>query len=307
MSKPLVRSILGAVALTGLLATSLPASAAYDGLVVFGDSLSDTGRVFAASGFPPAPYWQGRFSNGPVAVEYLATGLGLGSGQVLNLAVGGARTGWDGSAGANTGMSAQLAGFQLLTGGLADASSLYFVWGGANDLRNGVSIDTAVGNLKTIVGTLYGMGAREFLLPNLPDLGLTPEARANGAMGMALATGASELFNAKLASAYGELAAAWSDEHFHFFDAMASQRAITSGSPANGFTDVSSNCLTVGLACTPDSFLYWDNIHPTAAAHEILGGQMLAAAVPEPATLLTMGLGVLALLGLSARRGVSRG
>ena len=59
-------------------------------LIVYGDSLSDNGNLFAAVGFLPAPYASGRFSNGPVAVEYLATMFGV---PLVNFAYGGATTG----------------------------------------------------------------------------------------------------------------------------------------------------------------------------------------------------------------------
>ena len=50
--------------------------AAFSGIVVFGDSLSDTGNFFLASGGAVAgpPYFEGRFSDGPVWVEVLAEG-----------------------------------------------------------------------------------------------------------------------------------------------------------------------------------------------------------------------------------------
>lgn len=74
--------------LTGVFIASLSsplAEAAYVSLYAFGDSLSDSGNMYNAiwsmSGgtveVPPPPYHQGRASNGPVAVEYLATNLGL--------------------------------------------------------------------------------------------------------------------------------------------------------------------------------------------------------------------------------------
>src|SRR6478736_5079425 len=61
----------------------------FNNLVVFGDSLSDVGNI-AAQPFinTPGPYyWNGRFSNGPVYAETLATGLGLPA--LANSAAGG--------------------------------------------------------------------------------------------------------------------------------------------------------------------------------------------------------------------------
>jgi phospholipase/lecithinase/hemolysin len=62
-------AVAGAVIALGSIGT-LPVKAAtlgFDGLYVFGDSLSDTGNVYAATQnqFPPLPYAPGRFTNGP--------------------------------------------------------------------------------------------------------------------------------------------------------------------------------------------------------------------------------------------------
>ena len=46
-------------------------------LVVLGDSLSDNGNLYKLIGIPPAPYWQGRSSNGPTYAEQLASMLGM--------------------------------------------------------------------------------------------------------------------------------------------------------------------------------------------------------------------------------------
>src|SRR6476619_7996434 len=55
------------------------AAGPFNNLVVFGDSLSDIGNIAQAPFInTPGPYyWNGRFSNGPVYAETLATGLGL--------------------------------------------------------------------------------------------------------------------------------------------------------------------------------------------------------------------------------------
>ena len=45
----------------------------FNGLTIFGDSLSDPGNLLALKGFfPPFPYSEGRFSNGDIWVDYLA-------------------------------------------------------------------------------------------------------------------------------------------------------------------------------------------------------------------------------------------
>lgn len=65
-----------------------------ESLFVFGDSLSDTGNFYGATQQPQSPpYFTGRFSNGPVAVEGLAQQLGFTI--AANYAWGGARTGRD--------------------------------------------------------------------------------------------------------------------------------------------------------------------------------------------------------------------
>ena len=83
-----------------VIAISPARSQNFDNVISFGDSLSDTGNVFAFIGEPPPPYFQGRFSNGPVWTELLAGGAGSmnspfqGTGVTgnVNLAFGGART-----------------------------------------------------------------------------------------------------------------------------------------------------------------------------------------------------------------------
>ena len=44
-------------------------------LVVFGDSLSDNGNTFSTAGLPKAPYYNGRWTNGPNWVDYFLNSL----------------------------------------------------------------------------------------------------------------------------------------------------------------------------------------------------------------------------------------
>lgn len=112
--------------------------------MVFGDSLSDAGNIPALTGipFPPPPYADGRFSNGPVYAERLPPLLGIPFDPSANFAVGGALTGADSSLDDDApfdalgitlpGVATQVDGF-LAGGGTLGASDLVIVYGGAND------------------------------------------------------------------------------------------------------------------------------------------------------------------------------
>jgi phospholipase/lecithinase/hemolysin len=152
---------------------------AYDGVYAFGDSLSDNGNVYAMTGgaIPPFPYYNGRFSNGPVMVEYLAQRLGVG---LHDYAYGGATTGTTNLFSPSLpGLSQEIA--QFGTGSL-DPNGLYTVWAGANDFSTSTSISTSTSNIVNAVDTLEQNGARHILVINMPDLGLTPRLLAENAV-----------------------------------------------------------------------------------------------------------------------------
>src|SRR5689334_20546167 len=68
--------------------------ASFSRMIVLGDSLCDTGNFFSMTGgYPPAPYFEGRASNGRLWVEYLADALGIEIGVGDNFAIWGATTG----------------------------------------------------------------------------------------------------------------------------------------------------------------------------------------------------------------------
>ncbi|WP_428503955.1 SGNH/GDSL hydrolase family protein [Roseateles sp.] len=299
-------------------ATSSTASS-YSRVIAFGDSLSDNGNFYRATGGAvpqPGNYFQGRFSNGPVAVEHLAQGLGV---SLQDYAWGGAQTGWlNGAAVAagapaalqNTGMLSQVGTFQAgLAGMAADSQALYLLWGGANDFQyQGFSQATgqaAIQNLSSAVQTLYGLGARNFLMPGLPDLGQTPGGLSSGLSGQLhlLSLG----FNLGLNQAIGQLRALPGID-IRYFDVLGAQQVLVDNAAQYGLSNVTEACFTGyvgqpnGSTCSnPDGYMFWDRIHPTAVTHSVLGQGMLAA-VPEPQTLLLMSLGLMAVLGLNRRR-----
>ena len=137
---------ISSLALAGLLVFSPWAHAGtFDALYVFGDSLSDAGNLFAATGIPGSPYYNGQFSNGPVAPILLAADLGLG--PLLPSLLGGTDyaygSGESGPTSFNTsnlqtdfiGPMGQLSQYQA-THPTADPNALYLVFIGANDLSD---------------------------------------------------------------------------------------------------------------------------------------------------------------------------
>src|SRR5215213_708132 len=179
---------LGLVAIMSIQAWSAPG---FEYLVVFGDSLSDTGNA-------------GRFSNGPVWVEYLADRLGLKRSPsqrgATNFAVGGARL--DPRSGPHS-LRTQADAFLRMP--KPSGRTLVIVYGGGNDLLAAVGhphgptmVDAAVSALRSMVADLIAHRATDILVPNLPDVGITPEVRARGSQAVAEARTLSSRFNAAL-------------------------------------------------------------------------------------------------------------
>src|SRR5262245_13726292 len=97
---------------------------------VFGDSLSDTGNAFLATGktIPQSPpYYQGRFSNGPVWVEMLGYSAKPFLAGGTNFAFGSATT---------QDLLLQVGIFSVSRFFHADPRALYVVWSGTTDTRH---------------------------------------------------------------------------------------------------------------------------------------------------------------------------
>jgi outer membrane lipase/esterase len=80
------------------------------------------------------------------------------------------------------------------------------------------------------------------------------------------------------------------------FDTAAFFADVTANPAAYGLTNVTDSCLfTAPAVCS--TYLYFDNVHPTTAAHDLLSLQyaMALGIIPEPAT---SGLLVITLVGL---------
>ncbi|BAZ29096.1 GDSL family lipase [Cylindrospermum sp. NIES-4074] len=274
----------------------------------FGDSLVDNGNAFARTqeligfGIPPAPYFEGRFSNGPVWVQYLAEALGVAE---TNYAVGGANTGSNntlipGNPLGLPGLTQQTQNF-VAANPQADGNALYIVWAGANDyLGAGVQDFTQpVNNLANTVASLASVGAKNFLVANLPDLGNLPATSGtSNSAGLNFLTG---LHNSALSQTLNNLSQQ-QNLKITLLDINSLINSAIASPSEFGYTNVTNPCLTQTVCANPDEYLFWDAIHPTTATHKIVAGRALVA-VPEPSAALGMlGLGALGATGLLKRK-----
>jgi outer membrane lipase/esterase len=296
-----VRSLL-AVALAMAAAPALAQDGPYTQTVFFGDSLTDAGyfRPLLPASVRPVT---GQFTTNPGFVwsQYLAEYYGTsayanGNGQVgTNYAAGGARVGTNttGALGPIPSLATQVNTYLASTGGRADPNALYTVWGGANDLfaitSGGADPTTTIGGAVTaqvgIIGTLQNAGARYILVPTIPDLGVTPGFRAQGAAAAAAGTQLSATYNTALFNAIDtaglrvipldtfsllrEIVASPAEYGFANVTGTACQPQITANSlTCNPTSYVSPNA--------PDTYAFADGVHPTSKAHSILSQYAVA-------------------------------
>ena len=255
---------------------------------------------------PDRPYARGgqHFSNGATWIEQMARPLGLANSVrpafrsasgATNFAIGSARARADGS---GIDLASQVQAFLNAAGNAAPADALYVVEIGGNDLRDallafvqtlqsggtpaqaqaaaGTVIADAVGAIGAQMQALAGAGARRFLVWRVPNIGATPAIRGLGALDPAIpgvADSLTQAFNAALeANVLAPLAA--SGLGIVRLDVYAKLNQIIANGAAFGLTNVTNACITPSVPpfqCqTPDQYLFWDGIHPTAAGHAII-------------------------------------
>lgn len=326
MTLKCIRAALRAFLLPAMVAVSVSAHAGpFSAIYVFGDSLSDTGNLsLATGGAAPGtaqPYFNGRYSNGPLWVEGLAWGLGL-AGQASpyrmggnNYAFAGARTGVDDSP---PGVLAQAAGIWGPTVLAADPNALYVVVGGGNDMRDArfnfqedtpadqlsrqQAAITAITDLANTIGYLAARGARNVLIANLPNLGNTPEAALIGLQ--AASADASARFNALVPTLFG-LESLFPNLNVELLDMAGIAVNVLANPGQFGVTNTDLPCgafaFSAGANCA--NSLFSDVLHPSAFVHGLFAQEALEIyGIPLPGSLALMLLALLALVVVQRSR-----
>ena len=276
----------------------------YSSVTFFGDSLTDGGyfkKATEALGHPQS----GQYTTNPdnTWVTPFAESLGLNSVQNTydeatgqqtttgnNYAIGGARSGIDlqhDKYEDTTGKplpvySTRSQVDRYLADKNIDSKGLYTVWTGANDLFAVVKdvpnasniISAAVSDEVATVKKLHDNGANYIVVPNIPDVGLTPNF-----VGTPLAT-----FGTGLVSQYNEaLYSGVKNTGVNVIplDTFSLVQQVAANPTAYGFSNVTDKACknTSSVECgradldkpgAENSYFFADGVHPTGRAHRMI-------------------------------------
>jgi phospholipase/lecithinase/hemolysin len=277
----------------------------YTSIVVFGDSLSDTGNVAHLTQDkygvripgPLADYTDGRFTDGddtlPAAQKYFGVWIEqlaatLPSKPIITNSLDGGTNYAYGFALTGSGttlltltptlsvtvnnMGQQISDY-LATRPVISNRTLFVVWGGSNDILNATSLDdvikASIEETKDIQ-RLVDAGATQFIVPNLPPLGLVP--RLNGSPTTSIpATTASIVYNEFLEAGLTLLKdfSFGKRLRFHQLDVFSLFSKIVASPSSYSLANVTASAQGA-YTIDPDTYLFWDDLHPTTKGHEIL-------------------------------------
>ncbi len=292
-------------------------------LVVFGDSLSDVGNVYIATGgVEPAPpgYTVGLFTDGPDSTPATSGPLGVWVQQLAgmmhvaspgpslqggnNYAFGGALTGYDPAfgSGGEPYVGDQVNEYLAGQAGALPSNALYVFWAGANDLfTGGNSPSAAVMNISANISTLYADGARNFLWLNMPPLGDTPDILGLGSAYITYFNDLSQEYNSDWSSTIAMLDADDPGIEIVGVNVYALVLEMLANPGAYGF--VNTDTPAQGLSVNPNTYLYWDGVHPTTMGHYWVANLAYDDLnAPEAPTSLLFGSAVLVVACMFARR-----
>ncbi|KAJ3317518.1 hypothetical protein HDU76_001153, partial [Blyttiomyces sp. JEL0837] len=252
---------------------------------------SDNGNVFKATNgtTPGAPYYKGRWSNGPVWVELVANSF---SSKLYDFAFGGAVANLTDipedqrkALSSIPDLDGQLglfkkSGVQTI---LKPESTLYTVFAGGNDylddIKEGVTPDVKLvaSNFLYFLDELISTtSAQQIVILNIPPLESVPfvfsQVPAAALPGIAqIGTAHNQILTAGLKA----LAQKYPSTNIYDGDlfGLVKYMISTDGAANLGYTNVNASCVdkSKGTVCAnPDEYVFWDGLHPTERSHTLL-------------------------------------
>lgn len=280
----------------------------YENIVAFGDSLTDHNGLSSYVGvYDPDTNPNGApevWSNGDVWVEYLAADWGA---NLDNNAIGGAMSLGhenaeiqalsDSGAFPQLGLVGQVDLYVSTDPEFDEEETLFTVLIGANDfLEFGkgeyyttdpeVLIGGIMNNISDAVVSLYSEGAVNFLIINLPNIGITPSYSSKSAAEIAAITALIQAYNTALATTVESLKANLSGISIDLFDSFT---FITELFDTNAFANVIGTYMeldaegnrTGNVNGDADDYMFWDSIHPMTRTHEMMADELSETLYPE--------------------------
>jgi len=288
--------------LTILLIPNTYAQTRYSNVIIFGDSLSDTGNLAGTIINLPFPYYNNRISNGPVAVDHVAKALGKNANASKHLTSIQQRGYNYAIAGGNIvgndpeDLNSQVNAYLSRTNNKIDSNALYIFMIGGNDLRGIHSISNAatasiriqqtVNTLSMQLSRLLNAGTKHALVANIPNIGRLPETiqrEASTPNISSRATRYSQQYNQQLEKALNTLRQQHNAQIITF-DLYQNMESLLRQAPNLGFTQTQRGCFNSNnftfhpdcqLGTRFDRFVFFDNIHPTSKTHQWLGDQII--------------------------------
>ena len=261
--------------------TSQAFAGEYQGMFVFGDSLSDTGNLgtIAPEFFNPAgPYNQLRLTNDLVAVEHVAAGLGQGlvpSNHLLalitgdysliqgnNWAVSGARVVGTDEQSVLTSLATQIDTFIAVNAGQVPSEALYVITIGGNDIRaardtgdltaGAEIVRQAVSDAEAQFRKLLSAGAKYVMITDVSDIGSIPETKAfaqafQNELLPVMTSGFSVQYNLLLKKAVWKLKKEFKSAKIDRFSIFRSLWKIIYKAEELGYTNSELNCWNAGF------------------------------------------------------------
>ena len=270
-------------------------------IVMFGDSLSDNGNLYEYMKHQlpiSPPYFEGRFTNGPVWIEQIAAFYYPKdvNAHLLDYAFGGSGVSEvdddDDEDEALFTLRREIDSYLLAHHDRASAEQLYVVWMGSNNyVALPEDADQAV--FDTNQGIVHGLerlvskGAKHIMVLTLPDLGRTPAAVDFDSV--ELLSSLSNKHNALLEQSVAVLKDKYPAVQWLFFDMNVVFIDALTRPVLYGFTNITDTCYEAAMgppssmsilkmASTTtvrrvsedvcDGYLFFDPIHPTVRGHQ---------------------------------------
>ncbi len=275
----------------------------FSNVVVFGDSLSDSGNAATGSGLPPGTSFT--TNPDPVWAEIVAEAFGASG---LNSRAGGPNYAFAGACmnpatpcdqDLSPTVTEQIGMHLGLRGGSLDQNALYAIWGGLNDIA-----DSALSNPATALGhvlaaadvnaaqirRLRGAGARHVVVFNMPDASLAPFAVSLGPANQAGISALVGQYNEKLYAGIRE-----NEYGVVPININAALSALAANPARYGLTNTTGTACgapnagsAVSIQCGPEgtpypvtyapganeTYLFADRSHPSGVVHAMLASMV---------------------------------